>query len=75
MLTRTFIEPDLLEVIETTLSFTRTHREYWYFNTSEWLVSSFGRKDEKPTRPMTEDSITWCKKYHIPNAIPYKQDT
>lgn len=58
----------ILEVIQVTMSFTKTHFEYWYCDTKNWTRSMLGKKDEKPTQPMTEREIEWAKKYYLPKA-------
>lgn len=58
----------ILEVTQVTMSFTKTHFEYWYCDTKNWTRSMLGKKDEKPTHPMTEPEIEWAKKHYLPKA-------
>lgn len=58
----------ILEVTQVTMSFTKTRFEYWYYDTKNWTRSMLGKKDEKPTQPMTEPEIEWAKKYYLPKA-------
>lgn len=68
MLQRRLLSPTLLEVVQTICGFNCTRTTYWYYDTENWLRSQLGKKDEKPSVPMDQESIDWCKKHHIPKA-------
>lgn len=70
MLTRTLIRPDLLEVQECLMGFTTTTVRYWYYDLTNWLVSSLGKQNEIPTQPMTAKSIEWVKTHHLSKVKP-----
>jgi hypothetical protein len=59
---------NILEVKETRVNWTATHVTFWYYDVENWLVSSTGRSNEVPTRPMQQDSIDWVKKHYLPKV-------
>ena len=59
---------DVLEVVESLFSWSDTKTTYWYYDIANWTVSSFGRKGDKPDRPMTEGSKSWVRKYYLPKV-------
>ena len=63
-------ETGILEVIETLMSFTSTHSNYWYTDTRNWLQSSHGKQGDTPDRPMNARAIEWAKKHYLPRAKP-----
>lgn len=69
------LHEDILSVVETTHSATRTTTQFWYYHIKDWTVSSFGRMGDTPDRPCSPSSIEWCKKYYLPKVgIPYKEE-
>jgi hypothetical protein len=59
---------NILEVKETRINWTSTQITFWYYDIENWLVSSHGRSNEVPTRPMQQDSIDWVKKHYLPKV-------
>jgi hypothetical protein len=56
----------LIEVKETSMSFTKTKVSYWYYNTELWMKSSHGKENDVTDRCMTKGDIEWVQKYYIP---------
>lgn len=65
-------ETGVLEVTETTMSFTDTVKRYWYYDTRKWLKSSHGKKGDTPDRVMTEVEIKWVRDYYLPKVSVLK---
>jgi len=57
---------DILEVKQTIFSFTKTSREYWYYNIRDWKKSSTGQKNDIPRQSMTQEDIEWVKRFYLP---------
>lgn len=55
----------VLEVTERLISFHGTRTTFWYYDTRNWTKSSMGKKDEVPTRKMTEEDIAWVTKHYL----------
>lgn len=66
MLTVKRLESGLLEVRQDIHGFYGTKTDYWYYDTENWRQSSHGKKDDPVDRKMSEDAITWVKKYYLP---------
>jgi hypothetical protein len=62
------LDGDILEVREDILSFTDTQTTYFYYDIKNWLVSRYGKKNDKPTEPCNKQSIDWVKKYYLPKV-------
>lgn len=58
---------DILEVIQTYLSFTKTNKEYWYYNIKDWKKSITGQQNELPRHPMDHNQIQWVKDWYLPS--------
>lgn len=58
----------VMEVTQVTMSFSKTHVEYWYYDTQNWTRSLLGKKNDRPTQPMTDKEIEWAKQYYLPKA-------
>lgn len=58
----------IMEVTQVTMTFSKTRVEYWYYDTKNWTRSLLGKKDDKPTQPMTEREIEWAKAHYVPKA-------
>lgn len=69
MLSYRMINENILEVIETSHTFTKTSRSYWYYNIKTWYKSSHGKMNDPTDRKMNESDIEWVKKYYIPKTI------
>lgn len=60
---------DILEIIETTHSFIKTDRQYWYYNIKSWKQSSTGKENSKIDRDVCSAQIEWVKQYYLPKVI------
>ena len=59
---------DIIEIKETTMSFTDTKVSYWYIDVKRWKQSSTGRQNASVDRDMTPSAIMWAKKYYLPKV-------
>lgn len=59
---------DVLEVTETLIGWNDTKVTFWYYDVANWVKSSHGKANEVPTRPMSQGSIDWVKKYYLPKV-------
>ena len=59
---------DILEVRQDIHSWTKTETNYFYYDIKNWLVSGYGKKDDKPARPCTPSKIDWVKKWYLPKV-------
>ena len=59
---------DILEVNEILMGWHDTKVSYWYYDIRNWMVSSFGRKGDKPDRHCTDESIAWVRKHYLPRV-------
>ena len=66
MLFHSVLANGIVEIREVSHKFTVSMQNYWYYDTKEWKVSSFGRKDDEPDRDMRPDAIEYFKKFHLP---------
>lgn len=62
------LDGDILEVKEVTMNFFKTQTLYFYYDIKNWLVSSHGKKNDKPDREMDQSGIDWAKKYYLPKV-------
>ena len=62
------LDGDILEVREDAMSFFQTRTLYFYYDIKNWLVSSYGKKDDKPDHPCTQSGIDWVKKWYLPKV-------
>lgn len=62
------LDGDILEVKADTFSFHETKTTYFYYDIKNWLVSSYGKKGDKPDRHETQRGIDWVKKYYLPKV-------
>lgn len=60
------LEGDILEIKETICGWTGTRISFWYCDIRNWVVSSHGKKGDKPDRPMTDGQIAWVKRHYLP---------
>jgi len=61
-----WVSHDTIEVKEILHGFLEHKVTYWYKNLTARLVSSLGKKDEKPSRPMTDAEYDWTIRYQVP---------
>jgi hypothetical protein len=66
------MEGRILEVKETLMSFHDTKVTYFYYDTEHWMVSSHGKKGDRPDCTMTPESIAWVKDHYLPKALAPK---
>lgn len=59
---------NILEVKDTLLSPLKTRVTYSYYDIEKWLNSITGKKDEKPSIPVSKNGIWWCKRYYLPKV-------
>ena len=59
---------NILEVTETTFTFTSTSKNVTEYNINTWE----SRTNKDPFVPMTESSINWVKKHYLPKVGIYK---
>jgi len=59
------LDGDVVEIKDISHSFTITRKQFWYYDVENWMVSSNGRKDDVPDRPMNEMSKNYFKKFHM----------
>lgn len=59
---------DILEVKETICGWRDTKVSYWYYDIKNWMVSSHGRKGDKPDRHCTDSCIAWCRQHYLPRV-------
>jgi len=62
------IEGNILEVIQTTFSFHKSVKQYWYYDIVNWKKSANGQRNEKPRIQMTPTDIDWVKKFYLPKV-------
>jgi hypothetical protein len=55
---------NILEVIETTMTFNNTLKSYWYYDIINWRKSSTGRQGAKIDRDIEPRQIEWIKKHY-----------
>lgn len=68
MLHVSFIRPNVLEVISSTLSFTKTTKQYWYYDLENKLKNSHGKQGDPIDYPMSKEDYEWAMKYYYPKA-------
>lgn len=66
MLTIKRDERGYLEVKEEIHGWFGTKTSYWYHDTDNWLVTSFGKEGDTPDRAMVQGEIDWVKTYYLP---------
>ena len=59
------LDGDILEVQEDRHSWTGTKTTYFYYDIKNWLVSSRGKKNDKPDREMDQSGIDGVKKHYL----------
>lgn len=59
---------NILEVKETLMSVFDTKVSYWYYDIDKWMVSSHGKKDDKPDRHCTDSCIALVRAYYLPRV-------
>lgn len=68
MLHVSFIRPNVLEVISSTLSFTKTTKQYWYYDLDNKLKNRHGKQGDPIDYPMSKEDYEWAIKYYLPKA-------
>ena len=61
-------ETMVLDVKEEIHGWHDTKVSYWYYDTKNWLKSSYGKQGDKPDREMDGASIEWVKTYYLPKV-------
>jgi hypothetical protein len=62
------LEGNILEVIQSTFSFHKSVKQYWYYDIVNWKKSVNGQRNEKPRIQMTHTDIEWVKKFYLPKV-------
>jgi hypothetical protein len=60
---------DILEVTETTMSFTSDSKSYWYYDINSWFKSSTGKRNAPCDRKMSESDKAWVEKYYLAKML------
>ena len=62
------LNDNILEVVETSMSFTQTLKSYWYYDIVSWRKSSTGEAGAVIDRDIEPWQIEWIKKYYFPKV-------
>lgn len=60
---------DILEVTETTMSWTDTKKSFWYYDINSWFKSSTGKCNAPCDRKMSESDKQWVEKYYLAKML------
>lgn len=62
-------DANVIEVIETSYTFTKTRERFWYYNLTTGKKSSNGRKGDPLDRDMTQSCRDWVEKHYLSKLV------
>lgn len=64
----------IIEMTDVKKKAAKTVTTFWYFDTSTWLKSSLGEKNERPMEVMSQEQIDWVNRICVPLAQQHSPD-
>lgn len=68
MISVTQIRPNVLEVVSSIYSFTKSTKQYWYYDLNSRLKSQHGKQGDAIDKHMSAVEYEWAVKYYLPKV-------